>query len=676
MPKDNHHQKSGIAANRCLFCGGVIVGRNANAKYCSTTHSEQASRKRKMYVGTEVTHGRAEKLTTLRREALPLYHHVAGGTATLEQTAMATGVSVALISKDYREWRKAVDEFQKLGDWEQSDATKWDLGLDLPKPELTNALACGEWAVEMTDRFIKFEERWFRLAEKALFLRDDFHYEWITSILASIASGGYLQILSPPRHGKSELLVHFCVWLICQNPNIRILWVGPNEPIATSMLVAVKTYLEDQIDMIEAVLGPARNFRPLSAGGRDWSSTSFTVASRTVTLVGSTMLAVGRNAQILSRNADLIVCDDIENKSSTAQPKLRQETKDWFGTDLDSRKEEHTALIVIGSRQHLDDLYSANLEDDNFFNIVNSAHDPDCKFDVYDESLHVECMLFPELRTYRWLATKKRGAEARGNAKLFEMVYQNDPQGEGISVFDRDALMGSRNPSRGVGLKGIPSGYSLIAGLDPSSTGYQAGFLWGLRMRKTYVGEREELIQLQRWMVDSDNTLGGGIGKALDLMKRWLKMYGLRHWVVEINGFQKAIVDDPEIQAWAKREGVKIVPHETGLNKLDPTYGTGAMDRLFRANLIDLPYADTESIEKVDAYIKQALNFTDQGQQHRKNLTDILMASWLPTKEIRKMERRLQQEHRTPRSKKRDGYQKSYKKVGRMTGHYAPRRSS
>ena len=48
----------------------------------------------------------------------------------------------------------------------------------------------------------------------------------------NIENGGNLMILSPPRHGKTELLIHFAIWQICRNPNVRIMWVGGNEDIA------------------------------------------------------------------------------------------------------------------------------------------------------------------------------------------------------------------------------------------------------------------------------------------------------------------------------------------------------------------------------------------------------------------------------------------------------------
>jgi hypothetical protein len=662
-----------VGLRRCLFCADEIRGRAHSAKYCSESHRQEASRRRKRYADTEVTHGRGEKLTPMRRQLLPLYMRVAAGKLSLEQVALAAVEPEFKVAKDYTAWRGAVDEFNKVGDWQQDDRIGWMLGHDLERPDFRDIAACGVWATEMVERFMAFEAEFFRVASRKKFLRVDGHYEWISATLATYASGGYLQILSPPRHGKSELLVHFAVWMICVNFNIRILWVGPSEEIAKSMLIAVRTYLEDSDALISGVLGPGRSFQPTTALGRDWSSSSFTVAVRDVTLVGSTMLAVGRGAKILSRNADVIVCDDIEDKASTNQPKMRQDTKDWFGTDLDSRKEEHTGLIVIGSRQHLDDLYAANLDDENFYCITNAAHDPGCVLDPHDVKAHTKCMFFPELRSYKWLMTKKAGAVARGNPGLFEMVYQNNPQGEGMASFDEHAVLASRNPSRSYGIEGIPSGFKLIAGLDPSATGYQSGFLWAVRQRADLpdVGEgvrRFEDVRLQRWMVDMDNTLGGGIPKAHELMKRWLEEYGVRVWVVEINGFQRAILQDPVLVNWARENGVKLIPHQTGLNKIDEVYGVTAMDRLFQAGLMDLPYGDDVSKSKTDMYVKQLLTFDDSSARKKyKPVSDIVMSSWFPTEEIRRMERQLRTEQSPPTRGRGDGYTKSYQNVTSLT---------
>ena len=61
----------GVVA-RCLYCGKSIVGRSSRAKFCTDNHRNEASKKRKIYAQTEITHGRGEKLTPQRKALLPL----------------------------------------------------------------------------------------------------------------------------------------------------------------------------------------------------------------------------------------------------------------------------------------------------------------------------------------------------------------------------------------------------------------------------------------------------------------------------------------------------------------------------------------------------------------------------------------------------------------------------
>ena len=62
----------------------------------------------------------------------------------------------------------------------------------------------------------------------------------------------------------------------------------------------------------------------------------------------------------------------------------------------------------------------------------------------------------------------------------------------------------------------------------------------------------------QVWLVDMKNDQGGGIQKAHNLMKEWYDKYWLAHWIIEENGFQRAIGQDRDIKLWAANHGVRI----------------------------------------------------------------------------------------------------------------------
>ena len=181
----------------------------------------------------------------------------------------------------------------------------------------SNLKAAANWktpkeAIESLQKFEDFRDRYFQTETGEQYETADFHQRWIKSILDAIDEGGEQMILSPPRHGKTDLLTHFAIWQICRNPNVRIMWVGGNEEIAKNAVGAVVDHLEHNEKLIEDFCGPGETFKPKSRSGKSWTSGQFTTATRTVTGIKSpTMVAVGKGGKILSRDCDLIIADNI-----------------------------------------------------------------------------------------------------------------------------------------------------------------------------------------------------------------------------------------------------------------------------------------------------------------------------------------------------------------------------
>ena len=140
-------------------------------------------------------------------------------------------------------------------------------------------------------------------------------------------------------------------------------------------------------------------------------------------------------------------------------------------------------------------------------------------------------------------------------------------------------------------------------------------------------------------MIDMDQRIGGGIDAFMDLGDLWLERYGIAHWVVEDMGFQKGYRTDPRVIEWAADRGIFIEGHTTGTNKADPLFGVGAMARLYREELVNLPYGSTEAREKVGSLVRQALKFSDETGSRKRKTGDGLMASWFPTKVFRRWQR-------------------------------------
>ena len=91
-----------------------------------------------------------------------------------------------------------------------------DMKTDLDK----ESWAIPQVAEKTLEDFDYFRDRYFQTEQGIPYETPDFHKKWIASIMDAIENGTQHMILSPPRHGKTDLLIHFAVWLICKNPNI------------------------------------------------------------------------------------------------------------------------------------------------------------------------------------------------------------------------------------------------------------------------------------------------------------------------------------------------------------------------------------------------------------------------------------------------------------------------
>jgi hypothetical protein len=641
-------------------CTNRVTG-NRNRKYCSDTCSNREKKRRHRAKQTtevvspaRVRYGDAYETLS---QAPDLVTALAENRITQRTAAQVIGVSESHFAQAYANFLAEEGKAQLVLEWTRD-------------PEIDRLLAVGGWDWDenpdtledwldfAVEAFVTWRERYFT-TPRGPYVTKDFHRDWIRIMLRSLRTGGRYLILSPPRHGKSELLIHFSTWLICRDPNVRIVWVSANETMAETMVSMVKTILEKNSPLRTDILGPVITWQPQGRMKTRWGLKQFTVANRTLAsdIKAPTMAARGRRGSILSMDVDLICMDDIEDVLSTEGEAERGKTRNWVFNTVESRKEEHTAWVTIGSRQHPDDVYDYLLDDPEWEATVNAAHDPLCPLPEYDENVHTDCMLFPELRSYSWLMSKKRSAESQGLLSNWEMIYQNDPRPIGLLVFTTDMIDRCKNRGRGLGLEGMrrdvvrrlegmesagtPTpeqvSYHLVGGLDPSATGFQSGFLWA------WVDAVGVL-----YCIDATNRKGGGIYPFLDLMVEWLDAYDLRHWVWENNILPEGdLRQNPDVKAFVEKNDIYLEAHTTqGGNKNNRLFGVGGMSNLYEEEIIDLPWGTEAARELMLIYERQMLRFVDGAGEMRKlnRKTDMLMSSWFPMKAIRRFWKEAQAE--------------------------------
>ena len=631
--------------------------RGKAARYCMSEHQVQAASVRalaKKAIKTEATslfkapdmesHVPQERqghiYDVLDNDSL-LLKKLLDGEITASAVAIQYGWSTAGVTRAMHAHLARIAIESQRSEWEQSKRTQAMLpaetwfkvrGMSEDDPEF-------EGLIDILVRaYTVFSKRHFKLEGNRPIIKD-FHVLWIRSIIFAAATGGKQLILSPPRHGKSETLIRFVVWFISMDPNIRIGWFCASRDVAELMIGAVKDIFENNEQLIKDVLPPGELFDPGLKSGRKWSAKELKVKQQThVGAKSSSLLALGRTSKFLSRDMDIIVIDDLEDYDSTREEGQRIYSRNKLA-EIGTRKVEETCEVYIGSRQHPDDIPNLILDlEDTILQwkvIVNSAHDPECDLDPDDIEAHVDCMLFPEVRSYRYLMEKKLEMETLGLAHLYPLRYLNTAVPAEGQVFDMKLIReNALDKQRGVGLEGLPLG-RLIAGLDPSARGIQAAFLWHYANGKMSA-------------VDVEEQQSGGQEGAIRIIREWFHEYSLDLWFYETNSQQIDFYDNIKKQVQFKpchicsepHPEIVIKDHNTGKNKRDPELGISAMAPRYHDGRISIPAGTNEARRKFRSLLRQLELWTTDGVIKKNVKTDVKMAQWFPFEYILKLEKK------------------------------------
>lgn len=451
-----------------------------------------------------------------------------------------------------------------------------------------------------------------------------FQVEWANLLEETIKDRGRTLLLAPQRFGKSQMLIDMCVKLIIEDPDISIGWVSKTADLAETMVGYIRMVLEHDEELIRKALGDHGSFVPPARGGLPWTNGKLTVATRRKIRKSPTVEALGVGGTVVGRDFDIIVIDDMQDRIRATSPSMREKDAEWFFTDLNSRKEEGTALFFICSRQHEDDVPGRIMADhaDDWRIRVYQSHDPACTIDERDHDAHQEsdCLLWPEVRTHKWLMSQRRA-----NPEHFQRNYQNNPASDDMTyisaadIADRksDAFLAGENP-----------GGKLVAGIDPASAKPTAATLWAYRDGK-------------RHLVDALMAKPGNAG-VRQIIQTFRSTYGCSTFVVETNGYQGQIMQDSEVKEMVRRLNVRLRPHYSSrVNKWDSAAGVVGMLHMI-ANPeggVVLPAAgDPKVLDRLEMVYRQWLTFDPDvtGNKHAKD--DLVMASWFPQLEMDRFE--------------------------------------
>ena len=647
-----HRLKQRIHGRKCLDCKGAISPRkNKNAVYCGVACKERAKvkrRKKRQETDLEII-AKGEQLQRrggTHRTLLDngMMAELLDGTLKGVHAAEMIGETPAAVSRALEAERVEAAKRRQADKWEMAPEVAalfpvelfnelHDIGLHMEGSEEFEVLM---FRLEFS--FWQFEHRYFTIGSRQdTFEIFEFHVESIREFIIAQVFATRVLILTPPRHGKSEMVLRFVAWLIIMFPNIQVLWVAANLPLAKGMTGKLKGVFEHSELLVTETLPKGQRYGDKRAP--KWTESEFTLYTRTDhTLKSATFTAIGSSATVAGRDADFIGVDDLEERKTVNTVEQRVKSKEKHA-EIMERQELHTGVVTIASRQHPDDIPNTlmQLEDDDAWRVTEfPAHDEDCTLDddVIEGHDTNGCVLMPTIRPYSWLLRMKRETDALGLPGRYELRYlQKSIPVDGM-VFDiqltREKCL---DRSRIIGEIDLKVHYRLIAGMDPAPRGYQAAFLYAWTPPATYI-------------IDIETTRGRGQLGAIQLFEDWYLKYGLDHWVYEDNMAKQDFFTRPDLIKVKDKYDLTIEKHTTGNNKRDPEVGISSMAPWYHSGQFVLPYGNAESVSKVKMLLSQLQLWTTDGLQKGATVTDIKMASWFP------FVRRLQRWDRTERAAK------------------------
>jgi len=426
------------------------------------------------------------------------------------------------------------------------------------------------------------------------------HQLKIVDAIENTPPGGVAMILVPPEFGKTSVIEDYCNYRIGIDPDVRITVVSEGQPHARKILNRIKRRMIDPRISARYITdyGPFYSDKH-RIEGRPWSSDFLTVAKSSHDERDYTVEARGWRAAIAGTRTDLLIVDDIQSRRSLNQTETMLET---FRQDFLTRPGKEGRTIIVGTRVGIDDFYEAAMLAGIVDELVElPAIDSDGK------------SLCPEMWPDTALTSKRR----KVGEETWWRNYMQQPRKAGNQTFTTEMVEASFDMGRTLGE--VRHGLTKVCGLDPSIKGRNALVV------ASYSTDRFEVL---------DAYAEPDLGSTEAILSRVEAAAALHHFdtlVVEINAFQRGLVEDQRLRALSREHGFRIVPHLTGRNKLDEDLGVARMPTSFVQGHMSLPYRDAESIRRMDFLAEELYNWRPHisGTRLRQDLVMALWFCWL-----------------------------------------------
>ncbi len=228
------------------------------------------------------------------------------------------------------------------------------------------------------------------------------HLAPLIDILERIKAGEPIKAVvhTPPRHGKTETLLHAIPWMLEDHPDWTMGYTTYNAQLAHSKSrVSLNLALNAGIDLVTTNL---HEWRTPERGG---------------------CLSVGIGGTLTGQGLNFGIVDDpVKNRLEAESSTYRERTWDWFTDVFLTRIEPNGSVIVNMARWHPDDLAGRLINEKGWQYICLPA---------LTGPEETQVSLWPE----RWSVQELLSKKADLGVYTWESLYQGAPRPRGGSVF-------------------------------------------------------------------------------------------------------------------------------------------------------------------------------------------------------------------------------------------------
>ena len=262
-----------------------------------------------------------------------------------------------------------------------------------------------------------------------------------------------------PRHSKSSIVtLAYPLWLIFQNPDLKILIVNAEASLSENFGIRLREYIREYGEIFDVFVSDVKH-----------SSTHFKFENKNGRLYKGSIRLTGASGSITGQDADILILDDIYKGFADITPTLLDKKIEWFKTMILQRKEPQTKLLILHTRWASNDLQGYLME-----------NSPD-KYDFisYPSIKEDGTPLWKERYSLEFLKSQ----EEEMGERLFSCIFQQRPLDESGSFFNVDKVIFHDEPFDKAN-KQIYSCRSWDLAYSDESKGISRDFSVGMLMHK------------------------------------------------------------------------------------------------------------------------------------------------------------------------------------------------